>query len=171
LELIGTILIISLWYLIYKQIRTPIELISNNNNSTATNKTMYPTIFKNIMSIHIWLKEITDYMSTKNINTDKEKTQLIIEQLDKDSQTIIKEIMKTTPFTSFKEFEDWLKTYLGISKLKKDDYQLEFMSRQQQPDESLTSFYKELQDLVILAHPNAPVELQTNYINERFVKG
>ena len=47
------------------------------------------------------------------------------------------------------------------SKLKKDDYQLEFMSRQQQPDESFASFYKELQELVILAHPNAPIELQT----------
>ena len=55
------------------------------------------------MNIHIWLKELTDYMSTRNIKTDKEKTQIIIEQLDKDSQTIIKEIMNTTPFTSFKE--------------------------------------------------------------------
>ena len=58
------------------------------------------------MSIQIWLKELTDYMSTRNIITEK-KTQIIIEQLDKDSQTIIKDMMNTSPLTSFKELEDW----------------------------------------------------------------
>ena len=56
------------------------------------------------------------------------------------------------------------------SKIKKDDYQLEFMSRQQQLNEGFASFYKELQELVIVAHSNAPIELQTEYMNERFVK-
>ena len=95
-------------------------------------------------------------MNVKKIKTDEEKKQLAIEQLDKENQTIVKDINQSKPFKTYKELEEWLKNFLGNTTSTKEDFLLQFMSKQQQPEESFAEYYTLLQHLAQHAFSNAP---------------
>jgi hypothetical protein len=93
------------------------------------------------MNIHLWLQDINKYINFKNIRKEDEKKQVILDHLDKDNRPIVKSVIDDQQVKTYKQLEDWLKSFFSSHKQAKTDYLLQFLSKYQQPDESFANFY------------------------------
>jgi hypothetical protein len=67
--------------------------------------------------------------------------------------------------------EEWLKAFFRSYKQAKVDYLLQFISKQQQPDESFSNYFHTLKQLAEQAYPDESTSFISKQINEQFIKG
>jgi hypothetical protein len=160
-------------YFIYQSYKNQSSTFSNTNtnNNSANASINQPTTFKNTMNIHLWLQDINEYINFKNIRKEDEKKQVILDHLDKDNRPIVKSVIDDQQVKTYKQLEDWLKSFFSSHKQAKTDYLIQFISKYQQPDESFANYYNTLKQLAEQAYPEEDSSFHNKQINEQFIKG
>ena len=133
--------------------------------------TSAPSIYNTNNNIHIWLAQIEDYLDAKQITTDKQKQQLVLDRLDKTSRQLISDLVKQNKIKNYQQMEDHLKSLYGPSNQCTNDYILEFTQRRQHQKESLAQFFKSLTELARNAYPRTPKDVLDTYIKRQFIIG
>ena len=148
-------------------------ILKQHRGDTLINKSTLaaPTTFNNTMNISVWLSEINEFLESNKIINDSAKQKTVIDKLDKTNKILVKEIIESKQIKTYKELEEWLRNYFNKYQTSKQDFILQFISRKQQRDESLSEYYNDLQQLAQLAYPNASKETMEAFVNEQFVKG
>ena len=146
------------WSLIKKQ----------HNNSTSSTAT---TTYNNSTNIHVWLNELHEYMENNKINNEEAKQEVILQRLDKTSKSTIKRLIDDKRIQSYSDLENHLKNDFSSNNTSTTDNLLQFITRKQQPDESLAQYFEVMQDLAMKAYTTTPRDIVDGYINEYFIKG
>jgi hypothetical protein len=149
-----------------------IRSLNNRQNEFKTiSDTSAPIIYNTNNNIHIWLAQIEDYLDAKQITTDKQKQQLVLDRLDKTSRQLISDLVKQNKIKNYQQMEDHLKSLYGPSNQCTNDYILEFTQRRQHQKESLAQFFKSLTELARNAYPRTPKDVLDTYIKRQFIIG
>ena len=149
------------WSLIKKQHPATVK----STPSTA------PTTYNNSTNIHVWLNELHEYMENNKINNEEAKQEVILQRLDKTSKSTIKRLIDDKRIQSYSDLENHLKNYFSSNNTSTTDNLLQFITRKQQPDESLAQYFEVMQDLAMKAYTTTPRDIVDGYINEYFIKG
>ena len=162
--LIAAIMIIYMFYVLIRK-----QQNEDRNGSSA--KITAPTTFKNTMNINVWLSNMNEHMESKNIKSDASKQALIMNHLDKTAREIMQSKIDSKKINNFKEFEACLKSFFGSSNTSQAINLWQFITRKQQPSESLSTYHELMKELAAIAYPNTPKEIVKQYANDYFVKG
>ena len=133
--------------------------------------TSAPIIYNTNNNIHIWLAQIEDYLDAKQITTDKQKQQLVLDRLDKTSRQLISDLVKQNKIKNYQQMEDHLNSLYGPSNQCTNDYILEFTQRRQHQRESLAQFFKVLTELARNAYRRSPKDVLDIYKKRKFLIG
>ena len=159
-------MIIYMFWTIIRNQREP-AMMSAKAAATVT----APTTYNHSTNIHVWLNELNDYLDQKKIINETEKQEIVLERLDKTSKNTIKRLIDEKRIKTYNDLETHLKNYFSSSNVWSTDNLLQFITRKQQPYESLAQFYETMQNLAKQAYPKTPKETIDSFTNEYFIKG
>ena len=147
------------------------KIIKNTKITENDQTAKLPAIYNNHVNFNIWIKDMNNYLDTNGIINDKQKQETLLKRLDSTSQAMVRNLIKEKKIKNYKDLINYLQTSYINPNISCEDNILKFNNRTQQPHESLYKFYTHLQELVLLAYPDAPEGFIENAVKKQFIKG
>ena len=130
-----------------------------------------PKIFNLNTNIHVWLQDLESYLNDKNITTEKQKQEVLMERLDKTAKFLVQKIIEEKKIKKFSDLESYLKSFFGSTIDSNVNHVNLFNDRKQKHDESIYQYYTSLNDLVKQAYPDTPTSVTDKYLVKQFITG
>ena len=130
-----------------------------------------PKAYSNNLNFNIWFNQVEQFLDEAKIITDKAKIDTVVNKLDTQSRSTIKELLKNRTITTYKHLQDHLQSFYNNDIQSRTEHLINFAERFQLPEENLHQYYTAVAALARKAYPNENDQNIAKFTSDQFISG
>ena len=140
-----------------------------NKIHTTTPRT--PSTYNHDTNINVWLNQVDDYLDMNKIKADKQKQETLLLRLDRTNRLALQKLIDNKTIKSYQDLQEHVKSLYNHDMLTTRDHVINFIQRQQQPNETIGEFYASIVELAKKAYPKLGQKDLDQQISDNFING